>query len=231
MGRIKGVIFDLDGTLIDSLETYIQALNQGIKGFNLAPVSKEELASLLNRAVPLEQILQQLFPTQLSDREKRLDCIKETIKAYQKLEQNVSLKPGAAQVLSSLKEMGLKVGIVTGRTTSGEQKWLELRRLNIDQFIDVIITGADAERKPAPEGLIKCAQELGLSAEECVFVGDSQADIITGKAAGVMTIAISTGVAQEGALSQESPDAIVDSLAELLSRIRDLSRNRDETHR
>lgn len=231
MGKIKGVIFDLDGTLIDSLETYTQALNQGIQRFNLAPVSKEELASLLNRAVPLEQIIQQLFPTQFKDREERLDCIKEIVKAYQKLEQNVSLKPGAAQVLSSLKEMGLKVGIVTGRTTSGERKWLELRRLHIDQFIDVVITGADAERKPAPEGIIKCAQELGLSAEDCVFVGDAQSDIITGKAAGVMTIAISTGVAQEGALSQESPDAIVDSLAELLSRIRDLSRNRDETHR
>jgi phosphoglycolate phosphatase len=223
MGKIKGVIFDLDGTLIDSLETYTQALNQGIQGFNLAPVSKEALASLLNRAVPLEQIIEQLFPTQLKDREERLDCIKEIVKAYQKLEQNVSLKPGAAQVLSSLKEMGLKVGIVTGRTTAGERKWLELRRLNIDQFIDVIITGADAERKPAPEGIIKCAQELGLSAEECVFVGDAQSDIITGKAAGVMTIAISTGVAQEGTLSQERPDAIVDSLAELLSRIRDLS--------
>jgi phosphoglycolate phosphatase len=223
MGKIKGVIFDLDGTLIDSLETYTQALNQGIQRFNLAPVSKEALASLLNRAVPLEQIIEQLFPTQFKDRQERLDCIKEIVKAYQKLEQNVSLKPGAAQVLSSLKEMGLKVGIVTGRTTSGEQKWLEPRRLHIDQFIDVIITGADAERKPAPEGIIKCAQELGLSTEECVFVGDAQSDIITGKAAGVMTIAISTGVAQEGTLSQEGPDAIVDSLAELLSRIRDLS--------
>jgi phosphoglycolate phosphatase len=224
MGKIKGVIFDLDGTLIDSLETYTRALNQGIKRFNLAPVGKQELASLLNKALPLEQILQQLFPAQLKDRQYRLYCIQEITKAYHKLEQNVSLKPGAAQVLASLKEMGLKVGIVTGRTTSGERKWLELRRLKIDQFIDVVITGAEAERKPAPEGIVKCVQELGLSAEDCVFVGDAQSDIVTGKAAGVMTIAIATGVAEKGNLSQESPDAIVDSLAELLSRIRrDLS--------
>jgi HAD superfamily hydrolase (TIGR01509 family) len=219
MGKIKGVIFDLDGTLIDSLETYTQALNQGIERFNLAPVGKDQLASLLNKAVPLEQMLEQLFPAQLKDRQDRLDCIKEITKAYQKLEQNVPPKPGAAQVLSSLKEMGLKVGIVTGRTTSGETKWLELRRLNIDQFIDVMITGAEAERKPAPEGIIKCAQELGLSPDDCVFVGDSQADIITGKAAGVMTIAIPTGVAEKAMLSQEGPDAIVDSLAELLCQI------------
>jgi pyrophosphatase PpaX len=223
MGKIKGVIFDLDGTLIDSLETYTQALNQGIKKFDLAPVSKEELASLLNTAMPLEQMLQQLFPAQLKDRQDRLDCIKEIVKAYQKLEQNVPPKPGAAQILSSLKERGLKVGIVTGRTTSGETKWQELRRLNINQFIDVMITGAEAERKPAPEGIIKCAQELGISPEDCVFVGDSQADIITGKAAGVMTIAITSGVAQESILSQASPDAIVDSLAELLSKIMELS--------
>lgn len=225
MTRIKGVIFDLDGTLIDSLETYTQALNQGLAEFNLGPVSKQELAAFLNQAVGIDKILQELFPFLSEDRETRRNCLDEIQRAYlEQEEKGITLKPGCKEVLSLLHGMGLKIGIATGRTTSGDRKWLELRRLNIDHFIDAMVTGAEAQRKPAPDGIIKCSQELGLAAEECVFVGDSQADIVTGKAAGVITIAIATGVAKEEVLSQESPDVIISSLTELPSTIEGITR-------
>ena len=220
MRKIKGVIFDLDGTLIDTLEGYIEAFNRGIKGFGLEPISKEKLATFLNKALGLESILMELFPTTFQEKETRSQCLAEIVKAYLELEKTtVSLKPGVREVLSQLREIGLKVGIVTGRTTSGETKWLEVRRLGIDQFIDSIVTGAEAPRKPAPGGIIKCAQQLGLSPAECVAVGDSQADIITGKAAGAITIAITSGVATKEALAEERPDYIISSLAQLPSQI------------
>ena len=225
MPRIKGVIFDLDGTLIDTLETYTRAFNQGIAKFDLEPISEEKLASFLNRALGLEYILRELFPSHFEEPEARSRCLLEILKAYiSELEKGkVPLKPGVREVLPALKGMGLKIGIVTGRTTSGEQKWAELRQLNIAHFIDSIVTGAEAPRKPSPEGVGKCAKEMGLSSEECVLVGDSQADIITGKAAGIMTIAIPTGVAKEELLSKESPTAIISSLAELPSLIGSLT--------
>ncbi len=227
MPKIKGVIFDLDGTLIDSLETYTQAFNQGIGKFGLGPVTNEELATLLNRALGLEDILLELFPSKLEDKEARLHCMKEMRNAYVKLEgENVLLKPGAVEVLPLLSKMGLKIGIVTARTTSGERKWAELRRLNIDQFIDVMVTAAEAKRKPSPEGVIKCAKELGLSPEECVLVGDSQADLIAGRAAGTMTIAITSGVAKEELLSKETPLVIINNLAELPSILGSLVREK-----
>jgi phosphoglycolate phosphatase len=219
MKEIKGVIFDLDGTLIDSLETYTRAFNRGAAKFNLSLISKEELATFLNRALGMRKILAEQYPF-LSE-ETIAECNDEIVKVYLDLyKEGVILKPGVKEVLSQLKGMGLRMGIVTGRTTSGEEKWLELRRLGIEQFIEVIITGADAPRKPAPDGIIKCLQEMGLSPEECVFVGDSQADIITGKGAGIVTIAIPTGVAREEILSQEGPEVIINNLTELPFQIR-----------
>ncbi len=218
MSKIKGVIFDLDGTLIDTLEGYIEAFNHGIKRFGLEPISREKLATFLNRALALETILIEIFPATFQDNEARSQCLAEIVDAYFELqERNVSLKPGVAEVLSQLKETGVKIGIVTGRTTSGETKRLELRRLGIDQFIDCMVTAAEAPRKPAPDGIIKCAQQLGLSPAECIAVGDSQADIITGKAAGLITVAIAGGVATEEALRQEKPDYVISNLAQLQS--------------
>ncbi len=218
MPKIKGVIFDLDGTLIDTLETYIQAFNRGIGRFNLEPITKEKLAAFLNRDLGLENILLELFPSLFEEREARLQCFEEIRSAYLELEkENVLLKPGVDEVLPLLKGMGIKIGIVTGRTTSGQDKWIELSRLGIDSFIDAMVTGAEAERKPSPEGLLKCARELGLSLEDCVMIGDSQADIITGRAAGVVTLAIASGVAREELLSKEHPTAIINSLTELSS--------------
>ncbi len=223
MVKIRGVIFDLDGTLIDSLEAFIDAFNQGTAGFGLAPVSRDRLASFLNRATGLERILTEIFPDVFKDDEVRHRCLEKIGKAYLDIQkQTVVLKPGAKAVLLELKEMGLKMGIVTGRTTSGEAKWLELRRLGIDGFFDSLITGADAPRKPAADGIIKCLQEMGISAEECVMVGDSQADIITGKAAGVTTIAIASGVASKEAFSSVQPDMEIRNLAELPARISEL---------
>ena len=223
MTKIKGVIFDLDGTLIDSLETYTRALNHGIEKLNLGPISKEEMATFLNRGLGIRSILSELYP--FLEKEAIAQCNEEMTKAYLELEEEgVPLKPGVEDVLPQLEGMGLKMGIVTGRLTSGEMKWLELRRLNIDGFIQAMVTAAEAPRKPAPDGVIKCVEELGLSPEECVLVGDSQVDIISGKGAGMRTIAVCGGVVDVESLASENPDVIISNLSELPSKINELLR-------
>ena len=134
----------------------------------------------------------------------------------------VSLKPRVYQTLQSLKAMEFKIGIVTGRATKGEHKWSELRRLNISQFIDIIVTGFEALAKPAPDGLEMCIKELGLCAKDCVFVGDSRVDIIAGKKAGVRTIAVHSGVADKELLVQQQPDRVLADLSSLISCIGEL---------
>jgi len=223
--RIKGVIFDLDGTLIDSLETYTRAFNQGIEAFGLKAISKEKLAAFLSTAKGLEEILLEAFPDVFEDEELRRTCMEKIRKAYLELEkEGIPLLGDVKEVLFLLKKKGLKVGIVTARTTTGEMKWFELRRLGIADYIDSMVTGAEAARKPAPDSIIKCLAELGLSPEEVVFVGDARTDVIAAKRANVTAIAVSTGVANRESLLAEGPFTVVDSLSQLMNLIEEMNR-------
>jgi len=223
--KIKGVIFDLDETIIDSLGAYTEAFNRGTRTFGLKPVTEERIAHFLDKGFRLGQILSALFPSIFEEEEKRQVCEYEIRKAYLGIEaQKVGLKPGVKQTLQSLKEKGIKIGIVTGRMTKGEHKWLELSRLNIRRLVDAMVTAAEAPAKPAPDGLIKCIEELGLSAEECIFVGDSRVDIMAGKKAGVRTVAVHTGVADKELLIEQGADYILPDLNSLLCCLDELQK-------
>jgi len=214
--KIKGVIFDLDGTLIDTIGTFTGAFNQGIGKFGFKPVSRDKVADFMNNGTPLEEMLTEVSLDTFEKKE-NIDILRDEIKkAYLELEvDGVKLIAGAKEVLPKLRGMGLKIGIVTARLSSGEVKWRELRRLDIDHYIDIIITGGEAERKPAPGSLLECIKQLGLSHTECVMVGDSQIDILTGRAASVITIVVPNGVASKETLATYNPDVILDNLAEL----------------
>lgn len=216
--KIKGVIFDLDQTIIDSLGALTEAFNTGTGKFGLEPVTGERIAHFLDEGLRLGEMLLELYPSVFEEDGKRQACGDMIRKAYFELEpQKVMLKPGVKPTLESLKERGVKIGIVTGRKSQGERKWLELRRLNIHQSVGIMVTGAEAPAKPAPDGVTKCMKELGLSPEECVFVGDSIVDIMAGKRAGVRTIAVCTGVAGKEPLAELGPDYVLDDLNSLLS--------------
>ncbi|MFB0506089.1 MAG: HAD family hydrolase [Thermodesulfobacteriota bacterium] len=226
--KIKGVIFDLDETIIDSLAALTEAFNTGTREFGLEPVTGERIAHFLDEGLRLGEMLLELYPSVFAEDGKRQVCGDVIRKAYSELEpQKVVLKPGVRRTLQSLKERGVKIGIVTGRKSKGERKWLELRRLNIHQFVDAMVTGAEAPAKPAPDGVTKCMKELGLSAEECVFVGDSSIDIMAGKKAGVRTIAVCTGVAGKELLVEHGPDYVLDDMNSLLSYLSKLQKNEE----
>ena len=95
----------------------------------------------------------------------------------------------------------------------------ELKELGIDHFIDVVVTSAVSKRKPAPDTVIECVELLNILPEECIMIGDSQADIIAGKAAGVGTVGVATGVASISVLAQESPDFVFDNLLSLTDNL------------
>lgn len=213
MVGIKGVIFDLDGTLIDSLDAYVKAFNEVVEKYGLKPVSREELAGFLDQALSLSIILLRLYPQLFSDEKLRRKCEDEIRKAYFRLEKHVPPIMHAAEVLSKLKEMGLKVGVVTARTTRGRVKWLELERLGLAQFIDAMVTGAEVARKPAPDGIIKCLSRLKLKAEECMYVGNGQADLEAGRAALVKTILLNVK------MEKSNETKTIHSLKELLRMV------------
>jgi HAD superfamily hydrolase (TIGR01509 family) len=229
--KIKGVIFDLDQTLIDSLQAFTEAFNRGIKQFGLDPVAKEKLASFLDKGWRMGRMLLETYPSVFNEEQNLKACQDGIRKAYLELEpEMVVLKSGVKRTLRSLKEKGVKIGIVTGRMSKGDGKWLELRRLNIHRYVDAMVTAAEAAAKPAPDGLILCVKALGLLTQECVYIGDSRLDIRAGKEAGLLTVGIRSGVAGEELLVKEGADYIVGEVSEVLSCLSELQENGEAYH-
>lgn len=216
LSRIRAVIFDLDGTLIDSLSSYLYSMNTVIKKFGLEPITRERLRFYLNMSKPLQEILQDLSPLFLNPEMNRR-VAEEILDVYLEVQkESVSLLPGVREVLEFLKRRGVKVGIVTGRTIEGEKKYLELERLGIRELIDCFVTARETERKPSSSGILKCLEELKANPEEAIFVGDSVSDMEAGKKARLFTVGVLTGVGSREDLLLGNPDCLIEDLRELL---------------
>jgi len=224
MSSIKGVIFDLDGTLINSLDTYNMAFNHTAELHKLPAANIRERSDFLNQFVTLDQLLLTLYPALTPDDIRAFTrAMKAEFIALSK--DHITLQPHAREVLLLLKDAGIKRGVATGRMSVGKGKWRDLKNLGIDSLIDAVVTAGETKPKPDPASLITCTEELGLSLSECVFVGDSRADIIAGKRAGVQVFALPTGVATKDQLAAENPDSILDSLSALPAQLQTISRN------
>jgi len=214
--KLRGIIFDLDGTLINTIDVYVKALNYGLELFGVEKITQEELCKYLDESISLNDILKHISPM-FEDELKNEKCKEIVVKRYNELETNeVSLINGANLILKDIKEIGLKTAVLSGRTSTGEAKWRELKRLKIDHFVDIVITAAESKRKPDPDGIFKCLAELGLNRDEVIFVGDAKADVLAGKNAGVATVAVLSGVGKKDELARLEPDLILDSVLGLM---------------
>ena len=222
-------MFDLDGTILDSIDVWWRAFNDGVAVFQLEPVPKERLMEFMNEGARLAEILVGSYPELGAEVGSAMigDIMEEIRKRYPTNSgAQVDLVIGALELLSLLKQRGLKTGVVTSRSMMAERQWQELGKLKVAHLIDAVVTASVSRKKPAPDTVIECLEYLGVLPEECVMVGDSLADIMAGKAAGVRTVAVATGVADLPTLAAESPDFIFDSLLSLISKL-DLVLGRD----
>jgi HAD superfamily hydrolase (TIGR01549 family) len=211
------VIFDLDGTLIDSTDVYIRILNVAFERLDLPPVSRE---SILNVLIEGDFDWNKILPADLKERKDRIiEKSMEVIRVVypQMFRDEVKLIPGAADVLKGLCKGGIKLGLVT--STQAKYLYPKLHPLKvsgIESLLQVIITTDDVlHKKPAPDPLIECGKRLCVDMEKIVYVGDSRVDIMAGNAAGTMTIGVLTGVDEYEGLRAENPTAILDSVSEL----------------
>jgi len=213
--QIKGVIFDIDGTLIDSFSAFTSVFNKGISQFDLRPVSQQFLTQSLKKGANLAEMLRMTFPLQ-TDESLIETCKGEILEHFLKIEASeVKPFPGVNELFGNLIDRGLKIGIATGRTSMPENEWDRFKRFGLERFIDSIVTSREvASRKPAPDAIIECAKRMKVSIEKCLVVGDTEDDIIAARKAGGIPVAI---LAREDHLDiseSEQPEFIFKNLIE-----------------
>jgi phosphoglycolate phosphatase len=219
--KVKAIIFDLDGTLIDSIEIYFAIVDKALERLNLPPVSR---ASILAAAESENFNWDLVLPQESRTRKTKIidqawDIINEI--APPLFEKNVKLIPGADRILKRISSNGLKIGLVTStRKSYLKIKMQPLKSAGVADLFKAIITSDDTQkRKPDPEPLLACARELRVEPDKCAYVGDTRTDMQAGRAAGMKTIGVLTGFDERKLLQKEAPDAIIDSIGHLLEVI------------
>lgn len=205
--RYRAVVFDLDGTVVDSVELIIVSFQHAIRVVLGREASREE--SMANVGRPLHEQMVIISPEHAD----------ELVTEYRTFNHRVhdemlTLYDGIVGLLHALREAGVKVGLVTSKSRFTTQMAFDLT--GIEAYFDESICADESPRnKPLPDPILLCLDRMGVSPQEAVYVGDSPSDIQAGKAAGADTIGVTWGVFPAEALTAEAPGILVHTIAEL----------------
>jgi phosphoglycolate phosphatase len=208
--KAKGIFLDLDGTLVDSTEAYLEAARTAFRAVGKETPSNQimlELPKRLEQGINVQDIIES------SSKQQFLTVY---LKAYHSFtERKTKLIPNVAATLQTLSEKS-KLALITMRYVPNQVIQKELDYFGIAQYFSHIATALDTTRpKPSPEALIRCVKTLNLDMNECLIAGDSINDMRAGKAAGAKTVAVLTGLYNREELAQEDPDLVLPNVCAL----------------
>ena len=184
---IKTVIFDLDGTLLNTLEDLKEATNFALSKYNYPTRTLEEVRCFVGNGV--RKLIERAVPENCQNVEECLAVFKQN---YSEIMYNHTAPyNGILKILSDLKANGIKTGVVSNKFDSAVK---ELCKKYFADLIDIAIGQADdVPKKPAPDGVFKAMRELGADKSSTVYVGDSDVDVATAKNANLPCIGVTWG--------------------------------------
>ncbi|WP_346930654.1 pyrophosphatase PpaX [Clostridium sp.] len=208
---IKAILFDLDGTIIDTNELILTSFNYVLNNYLGLNIRKEEIVESFG--IPLKDVMDHYAKEraeELVDEYIRysLESHDKYIKSYDHVEEG----------LIKLKNEGFKLAIVTSK-----RRGTALRGLNcfdLEKYFDVIITPEDSKKhKPDGEPVLKACEALKVKSEETIMVGDSHNDILCGKNAGSKTCLVNYTALNVEKIKAYNPDFIIDKIEDLIDLI------------
>lgn len=219
---LQAVLFDLDGTLLDTAADIALALNRALAEQQLPALPEAEVrkfigrgaASLIERAV--ERVAGHGAPhahTLLARFYFHYDHM------HEHDEERARAFPGVAEGLASICALGLRAAVVTNKSRHTAATLLE--RLGLSQWIEVIVGGDScAQRKPHPQPLLVACQALEVTPAQALMVGDSTIDVQAARAAGMRIVCVPYGYNEGGDPRTLPCDAFVETLGELPALLR-----------
>lgn len=210
---MKGILFDLDGTLLDTLDDLTAAVNVALEEFGYPLRSKAEVRRFVGNGV--RRLMEQAVPQGLSGED--FEACFQAMRAYYADHNNVHTAPypGVVEMLKELKNREIPMALVSNKP---EGPVADLAGLHFPGIFAVTVGDSPLrERKPAPDMPLYALERLGLSPREAVYVGDSEVDVRTARNAGVPIAAVTWGFRDRELLESLLPEWLVDDTKELLA--------------
>lgn len=208
--KVKGILLDLDDTIVDSRDAYREAARtafaaMGQEAFDIKLVT--EIPKRLEQDIPIDDLVTEI------DVKKFLVVY---LKAYY---QATAVKtkpfPNVEETLRRLSEKA-RLALTTRRNVPKKEVMEELAKFGLAGYFHNVVTSLDTQNpKPSPEALIKCSRQLQVKIFECLVVGDSVVDIRAGKNAGAKTVGVLSGIFSREELERENPDLILENINKL----------------
>ncbi len=210
------IVFDLDGTLVDSAPDLAHAIDEMLTRLGQPPAGEETVRGWIGNGMPM-LVQRALTGEQWPEREP--EGFAEALALYMDIYEaslcnRTRLYEGAQECLQRLRQRHIKLACVTNKHSRFTLSLL--RQLGIADFFDAVASGDQfTNNKPDPESLLKTAERLGVAAADSLMVGDSPADAQAARRAGFMLACVPYGYHGGKGVAVLSPDLILESLAEL----------------
>ncbi|OOM77877.1 HAD family hydrolase [Clostridium sp. BL-8] len=215
MGRYDTVIFDLDGTLLNTIEDLTDSVNFALGLYGFPYKSLEEIRSFVGNGAA--RLIELSIPDGTSSPmyEK---CFVDFRNHYSmNMRNKTDAYEGIMELLRQLLEKKYKIAIVSNKFDTAVK---ELNKIYFEKYIKVAIGESEkVSKKPAPDTVFKALEELGSVTDKSVYVGDSEVDVKTAKNAGVICVGVTWGFRNRKVLEENGADYIIDTPQELLKII------------
>jgi phosphoglycolate phosphatase len=207
---LRLIIFDWDGTLMDSETQIVHAMHAAIRDLELEARSADQCRNIIG--LGLREAIDALYPG-------RDDLfLKRFVEAYRhhwfSISQDSELFPGARETLHLLKEAGFELAVATGKGRVGLDK--VLRHTNLEAIFAATRCSDETQSKPHPQMINEILRQLDVDAGQALMIGDTEYDLQMANQAGVGSVAVSYGVHGRERLLQHQPLVCLDSIGELV---------------
>ena len=213
--KYKSVVFDLDGTLLDTLGDLRDSVNFALRKNNLTERTTEEIRSFVGNGIRC--LIELSVPENTSI--EIIDKCFQDFKEYYKDHSAILTRPydGIVDIIQELKSEGVKIAVVSNKADFAVKALME------DYFSGLYDCAygerAGVPRKPEPDGVFVAINEMGAEIKDTVYIGDSEVDVVTSKNAKLPCIAVTWGFRDKKVLERLNPEYIVDSPNDILSII------------